>query len=250
MDYCEVVLSLLKEKKYPILEGFVVLDLYYKLIPEDVEPTSIRYYDDRLDNPEDTYVRDRPPFVFCYMISLTEHRYALCEIKQLDTNSLEEQCRSIRLDRSFLDKHVFHKASATFEEELYEFIKRINFDVPRIRDVLNFTFLTSTRVLPQRIRLWIYKYTIKAITDSPVSSAERGRFGPPAADIIPTRVLLGRLSECTSHSRLLSLNDNVHCPSLKYTDHYAVQWKSIVPLAFNPLENPIIVSNSAFDCEP
>lgn len=129
--------------------------------------------------------------------------------------------------------------SASFEEEIYHFLTLLNNDVPRV--MMNLNFFASTRFLLQRIKLWVFRYSEHSIAIHPVSEAEQVRFGPPAChEIIPIRVFSGRLAECRSRSTLLSLNNNFDFLNLTYLHHFTEKWKILIPLAFNPLENPII----------
>lgn len=242
MDYRTLVLQLLKERKYPKLEHYVVLDVYYKMIPVDYPSSSVSRYDRRFDNPEDVYVRDSKPFSVNFMVCVGDYAFYLHETSALDLETFPTKCVSVKIDRSYLDDSVLHQKSDTFEEEIYKFLTLLNYDVPRVAGVLNMEFFASTRFLPQRVNLFVFKYGVREVTYEPLSEAERSCFGPSArTEIFPARTILGRLSECKSSSVLLSLNDNVEFPRLKYTRHFSTLWRTTIPLAYNPLENPIIV---------
>lgn len=240
MDYRTLVLQLLRERKYLKLEEYVVVDVYYKMIPVDYPSSSVLRYDRRSDNPEDVYVRDSKPFNFNFMVCVGDFAFYLHETNALDLETFPTERISIKIDRSYLDNNVLHQKSDTFEEEIYNFLTLLNYDVPRVAGVLNMEFFASTRFLPQRFNLFVFKYSVRDVSYEPLSEAERSRFGP-SAEIFPARTILGRLSECKSSSVLLSLNDNVEFPRLKYTQHFSTRWKTLIPLAYNPLENPIIV---------
>jgi hypothetical protein len=169
----------------------------------------------------------------------SKNRATLHHVKEL---RLEPplRCFSLKLTRSVLDNTVLEKPSETFEEEIYHFLTLLNFDVPKIACMLDLNFAASTCFLPQSIGIWVSDYTAESIyrTKGTVTASDRSLFGP-VNHTFPTRLLRGRLSDCTSRSDILSLNDDAF-GRFKYTDHYAEKWKAVFPLAFNPLENPII----------
>lgn len=252
MDYKSVVLRLLNKRTYPKLKDHVVMDIYFKMIPVDYPSSSIEPFDSRYDNPEDVFSQCSKPFVFHFMACVGNEAYYLHRVDALDAAALDAlpmQCTTIKLNRSFLDDEIFREKHDTFEEEIYRFLTLLNFDVPRVARVLNMGFFASTRFLPQRIQLWVFKYTVEDVLYTPLSVEERRRFGPEEAEgeegkgTLPVRVISGRLSECRSRSTLLSLNDDLECPRSRflYTHHFSTQWKTVIPLAYNPLENPIIV---------
>lgn len=241
MDYRTLVLELLQKRKYPKLENHVVIDVYYKMIPMDYPSLSVLRYDRRFDNPEDVYVRDSKPFTMNFMVCVGDYAFYLHEIDKLNIESLQTNCITIKINRSYLDNVVLHQKSDTFEEEIYKFITLLNYDVPRVADVLNMGFFASTRFLPQRINLFAFKYSIEEINYQPLSEAEQLCFGPSSqTEIFPVRPIIGRLSECKSRSTLLSLNNNIEFSKFKYIDHFSTRYRTLIPLAYNPLENPII----------
>lgn len=242
MDYASLVLELLKLGKYPVLDGYVFFDIYFKMIPFNYPSASVVQYDQRLLNPEDVYIRDAEPYNLHYLTPSPPHHFYLHRIHTLNVATFPLQCITIKLTRSFLDKTVLQKASASFEEEIYHFLTLLNCDVPRVASLLNLTFLASTRFLPQRIQLWVFKYMEKVILYRPVSVPEQACFGPPdGPGILPIRVVSGRLAPCTSRSTLLSLNNHFEYPHLTYLHYFSETWCTLIPLAFNPLENPIIM---------
>lgn len=240
MDYRTLVLSLLKDRKYPKLENYVVIDVYYKMIPVDYPSISILRYDRRFDNPKDVYIRDSKPFTINFMVCVGDYAFYLHEVNTLNVESFPTKCISIKINRSYLDENILHQKSDTFEEEIYKFLTLLNYDVPQVASILNMDFFASTRFLPQRINLFVYKYSERDINFIPLTEKEKSCFGP-SSEIFPARTILGRLSECKSMSTLLSLNNNIDFPDLKFTQYFSTQWRTLIPLAFNPLENPIIV---------
>lgn len=243
MDYNVLVLELLELGKYPVLEKYVVIDIYYKMIPINYSNESVKGYDRRLMNPQDIYIRDAEPFDIHYLVSTTQHNFHVYHCNALDTSQFPIECLPIKLTRSFLDKTVLYSQSVSFEEEIYHFLTLLNYDVSRLSPVLNLNFAASTRFLPQRVKLWVFNYLEYPVVQQPLSQNEKSCFGP-TEESVPVRVFLGRLAECTSRSTLLSLNNHLEFPKFNYLHHFTEKWKTIVPLAFNPLENPIIIDHS------
>lgn len=240
MDYATIVLELLEKGQYPVLDGYVLIDIYYKTIPTDYPSTISKRYDRHTDTPEDVYIRDMEPFSLNYLIVSDRHFY-MHRVQQLDTDAFPLHCITIKLTRAFLDSTILHSQSKSFEEEIYRFLTLLNYDVPRIAHILDLDFIASTRFLPQRIALWVFKYAEQNITLYPLTESERACFGPQSGGGgIPIRNVAGRLSECTSRSTLLSLNNHHPFQDIDYLYHYTEKWKTVIPLAFNPLENPII----------
>lgn len=243
MDYASIVSELLLRGKYPILDGYVFFDIYFKMIPFDYPSTYVARYDRHMMNPEDVYIRESRFSNLHYLVAALPHHFYLHRIDTLDVDSFPLQCITIKLTRSFLDTTVLNVPSASFEEEIYHFLTLLNCDVPRVASLLNLNFIASTRFLPQRIKLWVFKYSEQSILYRPLSIDQQACFGPPAcSEVIPIRVLCGRLAECTSRSTLLSLNNHFHVPDMTYLNHLSEKWKTVIPLAFNPLENPIMTS--------
>lgn len=241
MDYGSIVLELLDRNKYPVLEGHVLLDIYYKMIPLDHVSSSCKRYDRRMINPEDVYIRDAEPFSLNYLTPFGNDTFYMHHVNTLCVESIPLQCIRVKLARSFVDNTILHRSSTSFEEEIYNFLTLLNNDVPRICSLINLNFLDSTRFLPQRIKLWVFKYSEKTIETQPLTQEERLCFGPLVhSGVVPIRVLSGRLAECTSRRILLSLNNHSTFPHLSYLHHLSVTRNAIIPLAFNPLENPII----------
>lgn len=241
MDYAALVLQLLEEAKYPVLEGYVLIDIYYKMIPTNYTSTLLKRYDRHLDNPEDVYVRDMEPFSLNYLVPNDPRYFYMYRVDTFDADAFPMQCITVKLNRFFLDDCILHARSSSFEEEIYLFLTLLNYDVPRIARVIDLDFMSSTRFLPQRIQLWVFKYSEQQIITHPLTDSERLCFGPRSFEVVPIRNLSGRLSECTSQSVLLSLNNHFPFLDVRYFHYYAEKWQSIIPLAFNPLENPIIL---------
>lgn len=241
VDYAELVLELLEQAKYPVLKGHVLIDIYYKIIPVHHPSTLLKRYDGHLHNPQDVYARDTDPFHLDYLLATHPRYFSMHRVDTLDIHSLPTQCFTVKLARSFIDATVLHHPSDSFEEEIYFFLTLLNYDLPRIAHILNLDVMASTRFLPQRVKLWVHHYAEEKAVSHPLTAVERSCFGPPRGyEMVPIRVLSGRLSQCTSQATLLSLNNHHPFQHVDYIHHYAEKWQSVVPLAFNPLENPII----------
>lgn len=242
MDYTSIVLELLNRDKYPVLEDHVLLDIYYKMIPADHLSTSCKRYDRRMINPEDVYIRDVKPFHLSYLTSFGQDAFYMHHVHTLSIDCIPLRCIRVKLARSFVDATILNRSSASFEEEIYNFLTLLNTDVPRIRNIINQDFIDSTRFLPQRVKLWVFRYSERFIDHRYLSLTERQQFGPPpvASGVVPIRVVSGRLSECTSRNTLLSLNNHYPSTCFSYLHHFTEKWQTVIPLAFNPLENPII----------
>lgn len=241
MDYASLVLKLLDRAKYPVLQGHIFLDIYYKMIPTDYLSRSSKRYDRRMVNPEDVYIRDAVPFSLNYLTPFGKDTFYMHHVDTLSIESIPLQCIRVKLVRSFVDTNILNRSSKSFEEEIYNFLTLLNYDVPRICSIINLNFMDSTRFLPQRIKLWAFQYSEHNIVHRPLTTEERLQFGPlDNPGVIPIRVISGRLSECTSQSILLSLNNHLKYSHFSYLDHLTIKWQTIIPLAFNPLENPII----------
>lgn len=240
MDYASLVLELLNEGQYPVLEGYVAVDLYYKLIPDRHPSTVIRRYDAHVESPEHVYYRDVESFDLSYLVAPDPRTFCLHRVDRLP-DALSTRCHTIKLTRSFLDATLFpHSPSDTFEEEIYRFLTLLNYDVPRLAAFLNLDFVTSTRFLPQRLHMGVDRYSKRPVSRHfPLTDEERACFGPRPYEVLPVRTVLGRLAPCTSRSTLLSLNSTA--AGGRFIHHYAEAWQAIIPLAYNPLENPLLV---------
>lgn len=232
MDYKKLVLELLEQGFHPVLQNFVIFDIYFKFIPIDFKPS----YSKSITRIE--AIEDKNPYKLTYLIKNGD-RFIVNYIDKLNIDNIPLQCITIKLSRSLLDKRILQSESKTFEEEIYHFITLLNYNVPKICSFLNLNAIEATRFLPQKITLWVSNYTRQSLKSCILSTEELERFGPNNNDVIPTRMLLGLLSPCISTSKILSLNNNKNV-NLKYTHYYIEKYKTIINLAFNPLENPII----------
>lgn len=245
VDYRNLVTSLLLKKMYPVLRDFVVLELYFKLIPEDIVSDHVQTFDRRYDNPMDVWKLKSNPFHLSYLVGSTDRPlYHLHECDELNVSSFPLACRRIKISRSFIDQ-LLQRKSKSFEEELYHLWTLVNFNLPKIAHVLDIDDMTCTRFLPQFIKLWVYAHDVQFFRPSTVGRSVRSHFGPVDSDgLLPIRLVRGRLSPCTSRATLLSLNDDlgVALPVEyePYTLHYVERHHTLIPLAYNPLENPLV----------
>ncbi|GFR28731.1 uncharacterized protein TNCT_116911 [Trichonephila clavata] len=91
----------------------------------------------------------------------------------------------------------------SFEEEIYNFLTFLNFDISKIREILNLSFVESTRFIPVSITTWVSEYKSEEL--GPICP-ENTNFGP-SYDILNCRWIMGKLSECVSKSTIISCNN-------------------------------------------
>ncbi|GFR31059.1 uncharacterized protein TNCT_391101 [Trichonephila clavata] len=242
LEYKALVLDLLSKHKYPVLQKFVVMDIYYKMIPVDSSSHVVHSFDRRTHDPMHELIQHSSPYHLSYLVG-NEHQCQVHEMDQLLTDTLPIECQRIKLSRSYVDA-LRNETSETFEEELYHFITLLNFNLPQLAPLLGFNLMECTRLLPQFLRLWVYDYDSVPVSRVPIPPDLRSCFGPPeCCSVFPIRVLRGHLAPCTSRSILLSLNNDLstHLSPPPYVWHYSDRIKTMLPLAYNPLENPLIV---------
>lgn len=252
IEYKQLVLSLLRQNGYPSLQNNVVLDIYYKSIPVCTPCATVKCYDRRFDNPTDVWSRDASPFQLSYMVdsgnSCSFYIHTL-NGENFFTRNLPMQCQSIILSRGMMSG-ILRKTHTCFESEIKDCLGLLNFNTPKLHSLLNFSFAECTRVIPQYVKMRVDKYKINRFQPCTAGLDVKSRFGPPETErgILPVRVVNGHLTPCTSRSLILSLNDDfgplpfVHDDE-PYLYHYVEKSNVIIPLAYNPLENPIIVSS-------
>lgn len=240
-SYKELVLKCLRFNRYPVLQHFVFLDIYYKMIPER-EGSSPSVWVEPGRSPDWIYENENGPFRYIYLTG-EGRSYCIHTLETFRTRSYPLRCISIKLYKNSVNES-FRTTCETFEEEIYHFITYLNTDVTKIRHFLNLSFSDSTRFVPQRIVMWISE----RVSTQPAMKAcgdFESYFGPSKSHF-ETRLVRGKLSPCTSKETLLSLNDDVawkpemFLPYHPYNYHYSTAWNAFVPLAFNPLENSIV----------
>lgn len=254
-EYRPLVLNLLSKCQYPVLRDFVVVDIWFKMIPpihHILSEESVQTLDRRYVNPLDVWKSKLDPFRLTYLSNASNdpHTFHLHECDELDTKSFHLQCRRVKITRSVVDRTMQH-TSVSFEEELCLFWGLLNFNLPKVAPLIDMDDISSTRCLPQFINLWVYHYDTYCFRPSEiVNQPLKSHFGPPDdKGVIPVRVVRGHLAPCMSSTILLSLNNDldVSLPTTTnnnnapYTLHYVEKGNVLIPLAYNPLENPLIV---------
>lgn len=246
MNYTTLVLNLLKSKHYPILLDHVIMDIYYK----EIKPKCAgKQYS--LGCPEVIFEQENEASKIVYMTNHDTHIYIHKEdFTNVDLNKLNVKCLKIKLNKGFINK-ILHTDYNTFEEEIYSFITCLNFDITKIHEILGLSFVDSTRFIPDSIQMWIYRYNSRSIQNQCLSAEYFG----PSCDLIDARIILGKLSPCKSNHKILSLrnsramesdeeNEQIIPEYMKayerYIFHYVTDYQTYIPLAYNPLENPII----------
>lgn len=273
-SYKDLVLKCLDQKTYPLLCDHVIVYVEYKIIdPSDIDryinmkrsttnssfSTQFAIKDNLYDAPEILYDRENEPFKLVYF-SEGPKTNAYCVYKSNYNEHLLSQptknskrILGIKLDRFVVDKFL-NIQTKSFEEEIYTFITYLNFNVPKLRMLLgNLNFFTSTKFYPLSLKMCVEKYTSKTIPDCSITREEFGPSTPSCSrsgHVIDTRIVRGKISGASSTDILLSLNDDIWWQNQTssifndsynpYNIYYSTRWKTVVPLAFNPLENPII----------
>lgn len=241
MSYCykDLVLSCLEQKFYPALQDHVFIDIYYKMIEPDENCSLVRACNSMYEAPEIVYEKENDLF---NLLFFTGEKNTFCAYKMssFDPNKYQTKCFSVRLRRSVINNTLKLNCN-TVEEEIYMLLAQLNTNVTKIHTLLDLSFIESTRFVPQYIQTWATRYTSQPLTGC-VTSPER--FGPTLHDF-EVRLLNGKLSKCSSSECILSLNNDIDwdlpCKNYNpYNMHYSTRWKTIFPLAYNPLENPII----------
>lgn len=225
MHYKTLVLHLLNQQRYPVLSNYVILDIYYKSIDPQVTESTVQMYDRYESDPRVVYEKENDPFQLVYLSGERGRYYFVHKIKQLDTSLYETRCTKIKLSRHFINERLKLHCT-TFEEEINRFLSYLNTDISKIREFLNLTFIESTRFLPQYIQMWVVEYKVRVIPKAACV------FGD---DVDPKwRLFKNRLSTGVSKDCLISTSQ----PTL----YYSTIWKTKIPLAYNPLENPLVVN--------
>ncbi|GBN19714.1 hypothetical protein AVEN_261793-1 [Araneus ventricosus] len=244
VEYRPLVKDLLSKQMYPILQDFIVMDIHYQIIPEDAPSDTMHSFDRRIHDPLHEWIQHTSPYQLTYLVG-NQHLFYVHQTHELQTDTLPFDCRRIKLMRSYVDA-LRNDSSVSFEEELYHFITLLNFNPPLLAPLLGLDIVTCTRLVPKFIRTWVYKYDVANVSPTPIGTSLRSCFGPPERQsVLPIRVLRGQLAPCTSRSILLSLNNDLQANLPKkpspYLMHYSDRLKALIPLAYNPLENPIVV---------
>lgn len=249
VDYRNLVMRLLPQGKYPILSNFVILEIYYK----NFETKELgKQYDVRNNMPETVYEQINDPYDIIFFTKNGRYFNSHKEnIFNLNFRHLPLNCKKIKIYKNDAISKLFKKdLEITFEEELYLFITCLNYDIPKIKELLNLDFIQSTTFIPLSLKMNVCEYTTK---DMEGTYEMPDCFGPNNNDL-QVRLFEGQLSNCFSKTNIVSLRDHHAFESYLrkeshpnfinlynfYNIHYASEQKSFIPLAYNPLENPII----------
>ena len=249
-DYKNLVQKLLLQKKYPVLLNSVILEIYYKQL--DTKESGITYNKYNTD-PEIVFNEINKPYDLIHLKDIG--KYFSVHIKNYADFSMSRlplKCKRIKFYKNDAISETLNLHCITFEEELYHFIRNLNYDIPKIKSLLNINFIECTTFIPISIKLKVLKYKTENIEGV---YTKLGCFGPNK-EILQVRLLEGQLSNCTLTTQIVSLRDhyqflnhlnsinfdlpsfvhNYHC----YNIHFSTTYNSYIPLAYNPLENPII----------
>lgn len=246
LDYKTFVLRLLENKKFGHLSDYVILSIHHKWLPAADCSGVQRSFSLLKNDPEVIFETENEPFRYVYLER--ENHYGLV-FKTARFSTGPAQCINVKLRENHVNE-ALHLKLKTFEEQIYVFVSHLNFDVPRVRSFLGLGFVEATRFVPTYVKLWVSSCRVASIDNYCVSPR---CFGPLESTTIEPRFVDGRLSPCRSKTRILSLRDHFawekeenHPEFVRnyhpYNIHYVPQFASYVPLAFNPLENPIICS--------
>lgn len=250
LDYKMLVNKLLKEKKYPVIMNHIILEIYYKEL--ETKEIGITYNKSNND-PEIIFNQISDPY---YLVFLTDHEKYFSVHKQnylnFNMSGLPLKCMRIKIYQNGAINDTLNLKCNIFEEEIYHFITCLNYDIPKIKSLLNFNFIQCTRFIPVSLKLKVYNYNSKNIE----GVYNKPKYFGSNGDNMQVRLLEGQLSNCTVDTQIISLNDHyqfredlnnnieqfpqfIHNYHL-YNIHFSVLYKSYIPLAYNPLENPII----------
>lgn len=249
-EYKDLVFRLLNKQQYPILSSHVILNIYYREL--ETKETGITYIKNNND-PETVFNQINDPYHFIFLNDcrnyFTVHKKPY---SQFSLSGLPIKCKRLKIYKNGAINETLNLNCDTFEEELYHFITYLNYDIPKIKSLLNLNFIQSTKFIPTSIKLFASNYKTALM----VGHYERPSYFECNKDDLQVRLLEGRLSNCTKNSYVQSLND--HYQLLKdidaktldfpqfiynynfYNIHFSLHHKTFIPLAYNPFENPII----------
>lgn len=249
-DYKNLVMRLLSNGKYPVLLNFVILEIYYK----NFETKEVgKQHDVRNNIPELVFDQiNDDPYQIIFLTKNGKYFYShKHNIFSLNFSHLPLKCKKIKIYKNdAISKILQLKSEITFEEELYFFITCLNYDIPKIKDLLNLDFIESTTFIPLSLKMKVDKYTVKELEGN---YEKPNCFGPNNNDL-QVRLFEGQLSNCFSKTHILSLRDHHAFKSYLdkedhpdfvnqyncYNIHYALEKQSFIPLAYNPFENPLL----------
>lgn len=255
-SYKSIVLECLNKKTYPVLYDHVVIIIYFKwIVPSRFVKTSI-IENSNYHLPEIIYEKENKPFDLLYFEQGNANMVA-CQLEKFDIYdvcTLHDNKKYVRLRRSDVSDHL-KVPCRSFEEEIYLFIKYLNVDISKIGKLLDLNFQESTQFIPISLKMCVEKFYDNPIDTSCKLINDDKYFGfTSASNQLDTREINGNISASKSKDVILSLNDDINWQNIKsnfpaeisqlepYTLYYSVYWEAILPLAYNPLENPIITA--------
>lgn len=202
IEYKDLVCQLFNHKQYPILLNHIILELYYKeMETNDVGITYSKYNHD----PETIYNQINDPYILKF---LTDNGNYFNLHKQncfnFNINGLPLKCMRIKIYKNDAINKILNLKCVTFEEEIYHFITYLNYDIPKIKNLLNLNFIQCTQLIPMALKLKICNYKI---TNMSGTYKNPDCFGPNG-DILQVRLLEGRLSDCNYNNKIMSLRDH------------------------------------------
>lgn len=245
LEYSKLIFDLLKTKQYPVIKNYVVLDIFYKIIKP--KNPGKRFFS---RCPEVLFEQENDPSKIIYLCD--EGKYIIVhkeDPKDIDLKSLPVECLRIKIYQGYINK-ILQTNFKFFEEEIYTLLTHLNYDIPKIREILNLSYTQSTRFIPDHIRLWVSN----AIAMPMDCGCSKMIYFGVVHETIDTRMIRGKLSACTANTKILSCNndqgikdDNLIQELSRnlldydlYNIHYIPEHQAYIPLAYNPLENPII----------
>lgn len=256
IEYKNLVLQLLREKKYPVILDHVLLHIYYKQFePSDI---GIQYPYTESMEPEVIFKERNEPYNLVYLTQNDRYFYLHKQsLDQFKTIHLPLHCKRLKIHRGIIESHLKlkKKSSISFEHEIYLFLSYLNYNIPKIKELLALNYVECTTFIPVRIKMYIYNYDVKNIEGN---CRCFDSFGPKGEEILQVRLLEGQLSNASAKILIISLRDHKYFESeLKnepnrdlvqnilnynnmYNIYYTTDHKSLIALAYNPLENPII----------
>lgn len=249
-EYSNLVRRLLFQQQYPILLNYIILNIYYREL--ETKETGITFIKNNND-PETIFNQMNEPYHLIFLNDcgnyFTVHKK---QYSQFSLSGLPLKCKRFKIYKDNAISETLHLNCNTFEEELYHFIACLNHDIPKIKTLLNLTFIECTKFIPISIKMYSNHYKTAKLA----GSYEKPSYFGPNDNELQIRLVEGHLSSCTKNSYILSLRD--HYAFIKdidtkkidfpqfiynynlYNIYFSLHHKSFIPLVYNPFENPII----------
>lgn len=249
-EYKDLVTRLLYKRQYPILLSHVILNIYYREM--ETKETGITYLKNNND-PETLFNQINEPYHLIFLNDCGNYfNVHKKPYSQFSLSGLPIKCKRLKIYKNDAINETLNLNCNTFEEELYHFITCLNYDIPKIKSLLNLNFIQCTKFIPLSIKLYVNNYKTAMVT----GCYEKPSYFGPDENELQVRLLEGHLSNCTKNTYIESLRDhyqfvkNIDTKTIDfpqfiynynlYNIHFSLQHKSFIPLAYNPYENPII----------